>query len=64
MVREKANIIHSGIVLLEESGLVNYDKRLGKISSTELGRVSSHYYILHESISIFKKNLKPNINLI
>jgi hypothetical protein len=47
---------------LDRLKLINYDKRTLYINSTELGRITSHYYIACETmviiiIKICKKNL-------
>ena len=57
-VAEKLKIlVHSAAVLLERSGLISYEHRSGRMQGTELGRITSHYYLSHQSIATYAKHL-------
>jgi len=58
----RRDLIHSAAVVLEKSQLVRYDHRSRALQSTLLGRVSSYYYISHESMQTYNKHMKPHMN--
>lgn len=62
--QKRVDLIHSAAVVLERAGLVKYDKRLGTLQATDLGRIASHYYITHHSMLTYNQNLQPNISTI
>ena len=41
--------------------MARYDERSGNLYVTELGRVASHFYIMHASIIAFNSALKPTM---
>jgi replicative superfamily II helicase len=43
---------------LDECRLLRYDERSGMLASTDMGRVASHYYIRHESMDLFFRELE------
>ena len=47
--KERVDLIHSAAVVLEKAGLIKYEKKSGRLQSTDLGRIASHYYITHNS---------------
>jgi pre-mRNA-splicing helicase BRR2 len=51
MTNHRANIIHTAAVKLDKCGLIRYDRTSGSFTPTELGRISSHYYITNETVS-------------
>ncbi|POS84876.1 Sec63-domain-containing protein [Erysiphe pulchra] len=59
--QKRVDLIHSAAVVLEKSNLIKYDKSSGKLQSTELGRIASHYYITHSSMLIYNHHLQPSI---
>ncbi|KHJ35859.1 putative sec63 brl domain-containing protein [Erysiphe necator] len=59
--QKRVDLIHSAAIALEKSNLIKYDKNSGKIQSTELGRIASHYYITHSSMLIYNHHLQPSI---
>ena len=59
--QKRVDLIHSAAVVLEKSSLVKYDKRLGKLQSTELGRIASHYYISHTSMLTYNHHIQPMV---
>jgi pre-mRNA-splicing helicase BRR2 len=44
--------------------MVKYEKRTGALQTTALGKIASHYYIKHYSMSVYNENLKPQMNII
>ncbi|PBP27364.1 Sec63 Brl domain-containing protein [Diplocarpon rosae] len=59
--QKRVDLIHSAAVVLEKSNLVKYDKKTGKLQPTELGRISSHYYITHSSMLTYNHHIQPSI---
>lgn len=64
LIKRRVNLIHSGATVLDREGLIKYDRRNNTLSSTALGKISSYYYIKHESITVYNENLKPGVSLI
>lgn len=62
--QRRVDLIHSAATVLEKAGLVKYDKKIGRFQSTELGRISSHYYISHTSMMTYNHHLQPMISTI
>lgn len=62
--QKRADIVHSAAVILEKCGLVRYERKSGLFTSNELGRIASHYYITHSSMSTYHQHLKPHLGLI
>jgi pre-mRNA-splicing helicase BRR2 len=60
--QRRVDLVHSGLMLLDKNNLIKYDKRTGQVQVTALGRVASHYYIRHPSISTFNDHLKPSMS--
>ncbi|KAJ5899862.1 hypothetical protein N7495_004606 [Penicillium taxi] len=62
--QKRVDLIHSAAIALEKTGLVKYDKNTGTLQATELGRISSHYYIGHSSMLTYAQHLQPGITSI
>lgn len=62
--QKRVDLVHSAAVILERPGLVKYDKRTGRLQSTELGRIAAHYYIGHNSMLTYSQHLQPSIGTI
>ncbi|KAJ5626095.1 hypothetical protein N7510_002404 [Penicillium lagena] len=62
--QKRVDLIHSAAVILERAGLVKYEKKTGRLQSTELGRISSHYYIGHNSMLTYSQHIQPSITTI
>ncbi|KAI6193789.1 hypothetical protein M3Y96_01056000 [Aphelenchoides besseyi] len=54
----RADLIHTAALMLDRGNLIKYDKKSGLIQATELGRISSHYYVTSESMETYNKLLK------
>ncbi|KAJ3286172.1 DEIH-box ATPase [Borealophlyctis nickersoniae] len=64
LVQKRVDLIHSAAIVLDKCNLIKYDKKTGKFQVTELGRIASHYYISHTSMSMYNQHLKPTMTLI
>lgn len=62
--QKRVDLVHSAAVILERPGLVKYDKKTGRLQSTELGRIAAHYYIGHNSMLTYSQHLQPSIGTI
>ncbi|EEP76681.1 hypothetical protein UREG_01530 [Uncinocarpus reesii 1704] len=62
--QRRVDLIHSAATVLGNAGLIKYDKQSGKLQSTELGRIASHYYITHSSMLTYNRHLQPMISAI
>lgn len=62
--QKRVDLIHSAAAILEKAGLVKYEKKTGRLQSTELGRIASHYYISHNSMLTYNHHLQPMITTI
>ncbi|TGZ82009.1 putative pre-mRNA splicing helicase [Ascodesmis nigricans] len=60
--QKRVDLIHSAAVVLERSNLIKYDRKTGKLQSTELGRIASHYYISHNSMATYNAHLQPQLS--
>ncbi|KAI9728014.1 MAG: DEIH-box ATPase [Chrysothrix sp. TS-e1954] len=60
--QKRCDLIHSAAVVLEKCGLVKYDKKSGRLQSTDLGRIASHYYITHNSMMTYQQHIQPSIS--
>lgn len=56
---KRVDLIHSALTILHNNKLLVYDLESGNIKSTELGKISSHYYINYETVNMFNNQLKP-----
>lgn len=59
--QRRTDLVHSAASILDKHNLIKYDRKSGNFQVTTLGRVASHYYVSHESMSIFDENLKPTM---
>ena len=60
--QKRVDLIHSAAVVLKKANLIKYDEKTGKVQSTELGRIASHYYITHASMDNYNKLIQPSTN--
>lgn len=58
------DFVFESIKMLENNGLLTYDKKSGFIQSTALGQLTSYYYLKYESITTYNQNLNPHMNII
>ncbi|KAL2018870.1 hypothetical protein VTK56DRAFT_295 [Thermocarpiscus australiensis] len=57
----RVDLIHSAAMVLKKSNLIKYDEKTGRMQSTELGRIASHYYITHASMDTYNKLIQPSM---
>lgn len=62
--QKRADIIHSAAVVLEKCGLLRYDRKSGIFQSNDLGKIASHYYITHRSMSTYNQHLRPYLSMV
>ncbi|KAI5798917.1 putative pre-mRNA splicing helicase [Geopyxis carbonaria] len=62
--QKRVDLVHSAATILERCSLVKYDRKTGKLQSTELGRIASHYYISHNSMFTYNTHLQPQLSTI
>ncbi|KAF8270130.1 putative RNA helicase [Lactarius quietus] len=62
LVQKRADIIHSAAAILEKCNLIKYERSSGRFQSTELGRIASHYYVTHYSMSVYNQHLRPTMS--
>ncbi|POR31841.1 Uncharacterized protein TPAR_07932 [Tolypocladium paradoxum] len=62
--QKRVDLIHSAATVLRQSNLVKYDDKTGKLQSTELGRIASHYYITFGSMNTYNNLIESSINTI
>jgi pre-mRNA-splicing helicase BRR2 len=62
LIQKWDDIVHSGVVILEKSQLIKYKRSLGRFTSTELGRIASHYYVTHNSMTVYNQHLHPTMS--
>lgn len=60
--QKRVDLIHSAAVVLEKANLCKYDKKTGRLQSTDLGRVASHYYITHNSMLTYNLHIQPSVS--
>ncbi|CAL8084433.1 unnamed protein product [Calicophoron daubneyi] len=57
----RRDLIHTAALELDRCQLVRYDRRVGSLQSTELGRIASHYYLTHTTVLSYNKLLRPGL---
>lgn len=62
LIQKCADIIDSAVVLLEKSQLLKYKRASGKFTGTELGRIASHCYATHNSMTVYNQHLRPTMS--
>jgi pre-mRNA-splicing helicase BRR2 len=62
LVQKRADIIHTAATVLKKYNLIKYERTSGRFQSTELGRIASHYYVTHNSVSVYDRHLRPTMS--
>ena len=62
LLQRRMDLAHSAALILDKHNLIRYDRKSGMFQVTALGRVASHYYVSHDSISVFNEYLKPSMS--
>ena len=60
--RSRTKLIVSAATMLDKCRMVRYHRASGNLAVTSLGRVSSHFYLQHESVETFNDMLKPHLS--
>jgi pre-mRNA-splicing helicase BRR2 len=60
--QRRIDLIHTAADILDRNSLIKYDRKTGGFQVTDLGRVSSHYYLTHQSVAVFNEYLKPTMS--
>ena len=63
LLRKRTQLIQTAARQLDDARMVRYDARSGNLAVTDLGRVASHFYLKHETIVRFNKDLKPHMSM-
>ena len=58
----RMDLAHTASCILERNGLIRYDRRIGTIRATPMGRIASRYYISHPSMAMYSRHLRPNMS--
>ena len=58
----RISLIHASAILLHKNNLIKYNSENGEFTSTQLGKVSSYYYIKYPSIGIYNQYLNVNMS--
>ena len=62
--QKRVDLVHSAATVLKRCSLVRYDEKSGKLQSTQLGRIASHYYITHTSMMTYNHHIQPMTSVI
>ena len=62
--QKRVDLVHSAATILEKCNLIKYEKKTGKLQSTDLGRIASHYYITHSSMLTYVQHIRESISAI
>jgi pre-mRNA-splicing helicase BRR2 len=62
LVAHRKNLIHSAACVLDQHGMLEYDRHTGSFQPTELGRIASYYYVTVDSVASFNEYLKPTLD--
>lgn len=62
--QQRVDLIHSAATVLAKAGLAKYEEKSGRLQSTELGRIASHYYMSHNSMAIYNRHLQMGMDAI
>ncbi|XP_034936753.1 activating signal cointegrator 1 complex subunit 3 [Chelonus insularis] len=56
---KRKELIDTAAKSLDKARMIRYNARIGELSSTDLGRIASHYYLKYDTIEIFNELSKP-----
>ncbi|KZZ89423.1 Sec63 domain protein [Moelleriella libera RCEF 2490] len=62
--QKRVDLVHSAALILRKSNLIRYDEKSGKLQSTDLGKIASHYYITSGSMDTYNNLIQPSITTI
>ena len=62
LLNKKSTLIHSAAIILDKANMIRYDRRSGNLQATDIiGRIASHYYISHASMSVYNEHLRSTL---
>ncbi|KAH9447104.1 hypothetical protein Pst134EA_029091 [Puccinia striiformis f. sp. tritici] len=64
LLQKLPDIVHTAFCILEKSDLAKYDRKTGLVSSLELGKIASYYYVTSTSMSTYNQHVRPTMTLI
>jgi len=59
----RRQLMHTVFSILAQQNLLIYNEDTGAVKSTELGKISSYFYIKYESMHMYNQELSENISL-
>ncbi|KAI3631541.1 hypothetical protein MIR68_010424 [Amoeboaphelidium protococcarum] len=62
--QKRVQLVHTALMILSQSHLLHYDVQSGDITSNELGRIASYYYIAHESMVTYIKHMDARCGML
>ncbi|KAI3652633.1 hypothetical protein MP228_002058 [Amoeboaphelidium protococcarum] len=62
--QKRVQLVHTALMILSQSHLLHYDVQGGDITSNELGKIASYYYIAHESMVTYIKHLDARCGML
>ncbi|CAK4441295.1 unnamed protein product [Aphanomyces euteiches] len=62
LFQRRIDLCHAAATILAKHNLIKYERRTGHFQVTSLGKVASHYYIAHDSMSTYNEYLKPHMS--
>ncbi|OQR87098.1 pre-mRNA-splicing helicase BRR2 [Achlya hypogyna] len=62
LLQRRIDLCHAAATVLAKHNLIKYERRTGHFQVTALGKVASHYYVAHDSISTYNEYLKPTMS--
>ena len=60
--KRRVDLVHTSASLLDKAGLISYDRKSGKFQITDIGRVSSLYYVGYKTMGVYNEHLRPHIS--
>lgn len=57
LLTKRKQLIVEAALLLDKNQMIRFDEKSSVFAGTDLGRVASHYYINHDTVSLFNENL-------
>ncbi|KAF1745294.1 hypothetical protein MXB_125 [Myxobolus squamalis] len=64
LLERRLALIHSAALTLDKSTLIKYDRRSGKLQSTQIGCIASHYYCTTDTMNTYNRLLRPTVTQI
>ncbi|PLW26206.1 hypothetical protein PCASD_23670 [Puccinia coronata f. sp. avenae] len=64
LLQKRSDIFHTAFCILEKSRLAKYNRKTGLISTLELGKIASYYYVTNTSMLTYNQYLQHTMTLI